>query len=168
MTNKKRVTDELEAILREDFKPVMEKIKEIESFTERNLIDLDPENIDEMEIDVLEEAARELMDQYKNFLDEILTIAGSIKYPNNRGTKYIEKLEKFPDKIDQLTWNIVELKGTLKNPNLHSEKLGPIAIDLIKNINNQIREIRRFLSEEIYSIVDGVFQELKKLETYYE
>ena len=168
MVKSKRLPDELEIRLREDFKPLREKLKEIEEFVEKNLIELPDENVDEMDISALDDAASELLDLYRGFLDELLTIAGSIKMINNKGSVYMEELEKFPDKLDRLIWNINELRGTLKNPSLESPNLNKIEKDLIGNINRLISEIRQFISEYIYTALDAIFRDLKTMETYYE
>ncbi|MGQ4891212.1 MAG: hypothetical protein ACP6IP_01870 [Candidatus Njordarchaeia archaeon] len=168
MVKSKRLPDELEIRLREDFKPLREKLKEMEEFVEKNLIELPNENIDDMDIGALDDAANELLDLYRSFLDELLTIAGSIKMINNKGSEYMEELERFPEKLDRLIWNINELKGALKNPTLDSPNLNAIERDLIDNINRLILETRQFISEYIYTALDAIFRDLKTMETYYE
>ncbi len=168
MAERKRILDNLEISIREDFKPIINLIKEMEEYVESNLIELPNDELDYTDVESLEDSIRELIDKYNSFIDELLPLAGTVKMQENEGAKSLESLEKFKSTLEKLLWNINELKEIFKGNKANSDTAKAIVLDFVKNINELISNVRAFLSQEIYASIDNILKDVEKIERYYQ
>jgi len=160
--------DDLIYRINNEFKPLFEQAKNLESMAESELYDLDDE-ISKPVLEVFNDTLESLHEKFVNFLNQLLSIAGEVKGFSKLGRWSFDKLDHIDDLFRDLRSRIEELTGLLKEniSSVDNSGVNVLLKEMIYTTNNQISEIRKFFGEELFNILNNIKEELIKMESYY-
>jgi len=166
----REIKDELALKIRDDLKPIVELVKKLEEYVEKNVIPLSKEELDELEVDSLIDTIDTIEEKYSEILDELLPMVGEVAALNDSSKENLKKLDKFKEKLEELKWHLNELEDLVKRINNGANDINADELieNFIQNSNSIVKEIYKFLTQEIYEIIDALKKDMEVVERFYE
>lgn len=166
----REIKDELALKIRDDLKPIVELVKKLEEYVEKNVIPLNKKELDELEVDSLIEAVDTIEEKYSEILEELLPMVGEVAILNDVSKENLKKLDKLKEKLEELRWHLGKLSDLLKRTNNGADdiKAEELIENFIQNSNSIVKDIYNFLTQEIYEIIEALKKDMEVLERFYE
>lgn len=166
--------DKVDEKVKAEFKPLLNKCRELELSSEEKLPSLNHE-INEKSINLYLGLLNELKEEYARFLEKISPIAGEIAGASEKGANVFKQLRSTKKLLEDLELGLKELNEVMdshlkdvgKN-NPEKQKIEIIKRDYIELINKKADTAQNFFSQKIYTLMDRLKEETERLESYYQ
>jgi len=162
-----KAPDDLSYEIKNEFRKIHERVEELEFYVEENLIEL-RDNINRESINSLIDALSEFTVMYDEFLSSVLSIAGEVRGYSKVGANKIRKIEDIKEQLSELINDLKDLLGFAKEYTVKRDYVEKIKNDMIRKVNESIKTLRTYISEQLDYDLKVISEELQKMEKYYE
>ncbi len=162
-----KVPDDVSYEIKSEFRKVYDRVKELELYVEENLIEL-KNNINRDLIKSLIDALNEFAVIYDDFLSNVISIAGEVRGYSKIGANKIKKLEAIKEQVSEIINELKDLLGFVKEYAVNKDYVEKIRKDMVNKVNQGIKALRSYISEQLDSDLRIISEELLKMEKYYE
>lgn len=164
--------DDIEAKVKAEFEPLLEDCEEIELLSEEKLPSLS-NDVDGKSLKVFLQFLNELKERYERFLEKIRPIAGEMAGSSEIGKKSLEKFKETEELLNDIELGLKELQEVITNKFNNQEEasvkknIENIKEEYITIVNKKSEKVQEFFSQNIYSLMEKIRENAKKLESYY-
>lgn len=163
----KRMSDDTEYEINEEFKNVLRNLEDLEVFVEEEFVEIN-ENTSKEVVDALLDAVQDFALKYDEFLTDIISIAGEVRGYSKTGEAILEQLEQIKKDAVEVSKELQELRGLIKEQANKNTIVKEIKEELVHRINEKITHIKNYLINQIEEDIETLENELKKMEKFYE